>query len=147
MSNGHPDCATVFDFYPKRLRRQTNREVLSAPRRLEEGARCRGSLGIAGGKLIVADAVLIRAIEVEIEWDARLLRCAQERETDRRRIDGIRNPERPAVTVFGVNQPLVVLAADEIRQDFAIAPAFTARFADPCIVILGVAAVVELGVD
>src|ERR1700722_7335587 len=107
MSNGHPDCATVFDFYPKRLRLQTNREVLSAPRRLEEGARCRGSLGIAGGKLIVADAVLIRAIEVEIEGEPPLRRGAQKRETERRRFDGIKTPERPAVTVIGVDQPLV----------------------------------------
>src|ERR1700733_6892417 len=105
MSNGHPDCATAFDFYPKRLRLQTNREVLSAPRRLEQGARCRGSLGIAGGKLIVADAVLIRAIEVEIEWDARLLRCAQERETDRRRIDGIRNHCRRSPPAERIRSP------------------------------------------
>ena len=102
---------------------------------------------VPGRQLIVADAVLHRAVEIVVERDARLLRRAQEGEADRRRIDRIGNAERPAVAVIGVDEALVVLAADEIGQNLAIAPALAAGLADPRVVILGVAARVELRVD
>ena len=45
---------------------------------LEERAGGRRALGVAGGELVVADAVLHGAVEIVVERNARLLRGAQE---------------------------------------------------------------------
>src|SRR6202522_2136044 len=95
--------------------------------RLQRGARVRGGPGVAGRQLIMADAVLCRAIEIIVEGNAGLLRRAQKGEADGRRIDGIGDAERAAIAVKSVDQPLVVFRSFEIRQNVAIAPTLATR--------------------
>ncbi len=105
----HADGAAVLDAYLQCRRVQPDREIGSRPRRSQIGARRRRALGIARRQLVMADAVLHRAVEVIVEGNAGLLRRAQESKTDRRRIDRIGHAQRSAIAVIGIDQPLVVL--------------------------------------
>ena len=115
--------------------------------RLQIRARCRRALGVAGGQLVVADALLRRAVEIVVEGNAGLLRRAQEGEADRRRVDGIGDAERTAVGVIALTSRWLSSRALEIRQNVAVTPTLASRIRDPCVIVLGVAAGVELGVD
>ena len=92
-------------------------------------------------------AVLRGPVEIGVEGNSRLLRGAQEREADRRGIDRIGDAERAAIAMIRIDQPLVVLAANEIGQNLTVAPALGACVRDPGVVVLGGAARIELGVD
>ena len=126
---------------------EANSQIWPSKGGLEESARSGGAFGVARGELIVAHAILLGAIEIVVEGNARLLRRAQEGVADGDGVDGIGDAERPAVGVIGVDELLIVLGAFEIGQDLAVGPAGATGFADPGIVVLGVAAGIELGVD
>ena len=142
------DGAAVLDDDLERLRRPVRTVRLRAPaRRLEKGRGGRTAHRVARRELIVADAVLDGAVEIVVEGNARLLRRAEEGVADRRRIDGIGDAQRAAIAVIGVDEALVVLGALEIGQDLLVAPARAAGLRRPGVVVLGVAARVELRVD
>ena len=69
-----PYGAAVFDDDPGHADAGLDRQVLAAPRRREIGARGRRALGVAHRHLVVADALLPRAVEVRIVGDAVFLR-------------------------------------------------------------------------
>ena len=98
---------------------------------LEIGDGGRGAARVADGDLVVADALLLRAVEVGIVGDAVLLRRAQEGLADRQRVDRNGHAERAAIAVILVGEALVVLGPLEVGQDLAIAPAGAALLVRP----------------
>src|SRR5579863_5512102 len=110
-------------------------QVLSVASRIDISARCRGAAGVALGKLIEADAVLPRAIDVVIIRNAHFLGGAKISIADRQRRDRHRDAQRAAVRMIVVDEALIVLGAFEIGKDFAIAPTLATVLFRPSIVI------------
>ena len=89
--------------------------------------------------LVVAAAVLHRAVEVRVEGQPRLLCRAQERRRYRQGPDGIADTQGAAGAVVVVVEALVVLGPLEIGQHVGMGPAGAAR-RGPGVVVPGVAA-------
>ena len=76
LRDGHADSAAVLDLSLERLRVEANGEVFPALDGASRMRSCVRALGVAGGELIMADAVLHCAVEVVVERNAEFLRGA-----------------------------------------------------------------------
>jgi hypothetical protein len=123
------------------------RVVRPIAHRIEIGRGGRGPARVALRELVEADAFLAGAVDVVIVGDAHFLRGAKIGVADRQRRDRHRDAERAAVGMIVVDEPLVVLGAFEIGEDFAIAPAFAAFLSRPGVVVERIASRVNLRVD
>ena len=112
----------------------------------EIGARRAPALLLALGHLVVADAVLLGAIEVVIARYAERRAGADEAVVDLERIALLGDVQRASRAMIFVVVAFVVLRLPEEGQHLAIAPALVAELA-PVVVVGGVAAHIEHGVD
>ena len=138
--------ASPLDNHTRGHRTGLHREVRTRHRRPQEGIDAAAAAGVAVGHLVVAAAVLRRAVEVRVEGQPRLLRRAQECARYRQGTDRVADSEGTAGAVVVVVEALVVLRPLEVGQHVGIGPAGAARVR-PGVVVLGVAAGVDHGVD
>jgi hypothetical protein len=108
--------------------------------------RGRASAAVARGKLVVAGALLHRAIEIIVAWETKIERALDERLADRVLVVHVGDRERPAGTVQFVGATDLVFGAAEIRQHVIERPAGIAELA-PVVEVFGLAADVNQAVD
>ncbi len=120
--------------------------AVALDRRPQIGAGRAPALLVALRHLVVADAVLLGAIEVVVARYAGLGAGADEAVVDLERMALLGDVQRPFSAVILVVVALVVLGLLEEGQHLAVAPALVAELA-PVVVVGGVAAHIEHGVD
>src|SRR5262249_52890340 len=96
--------------------------------------------------LVVAEALLLRAVHVGVARIAAGVGSLEERFAQRMGVGRIGHRERPADAVILVRPALIVLRLAEVRQHVRVAPPGVAEIA-PVVVVLALAADVDRAVD
>ncbi len=121
-------------------------EVGPLHRRAQIGDRGAAASHPADGQLVVADALLLGAVEIGVGLEPGLLRAGRKGVVQFVVRAQIRDVERAALPMIIVGAALLVLGAAEIRQHVVIRPADIAELA-PMVEILALAADVDQPVD
>ena len=140
------DGAAVLDQDAGRVRVRRDDEVLSAPRGFQIGDRGAPAPAVADGRLVVADAILARAVEVGVARDARLDGRLDDGVDDLAAKAAVADLERAADAVELALAALLVLGLAEVGQDAREVPALAAALA-PAVVVGGRAAHVDHAVE
>jgi hypothetical protein len=121
-------------------------QVLPRPRGLQIGDGGAPPPAVADGRLVIADALLARSVEVRIAGDARLDGRLDDGIDDLAAKAAVAHLERPADAVELVLASLLVLGLAEVRQHARVIPALAAALA-PAVVVGGRAAHVDHAVE
>jgi len=140
------DGARAVEQYPMGKGADLDRKVGALHRRAQIGDRGAAPAHPAYGQLIIADALLLGAVEIGVGREAGLLRTRGEGVVQLVRRAQVGDVERAAGPVIIVGAALLVFGAPEIRQDVVIGPADIAELA-PTIEILALAADIYEPVD
>src|SRR4051794_1979092 len=117
------DGAAVLDEDAGRVRVRRDDQVLPSPRGLQIGDGGAPPPALADGRLVIADALLARSVEVRIAGDARLDGRLDHGVDDLAAKAAVAHLERPADAVELVLASLLVLGLTEVGQHARVIPA------------------------
>ena len=146
LAIGHAARAAAVEQDPRRLRLGLDRQILAAARRAQVGDRRRAAEAAAGRELVVAGALLRRAVEVVVARDADLARRRDQRLDELVLRADVGHPQRAVGAVPLARAADVVLELAEVRQHVGVAPARIAE-RGPVVVVVAMAADVDEPVD
>ena len=131
----------------RHLRMHLHLQVSAPHRRAQEGARRRHAAAALGGELVQPHALLLRAVEVGIEGEARRFARGNEVAAQRMRVVAdVGDVQRPAPSAIGGIARGIILDRLVGGQHLVEAPAGIAG-ALPVLVVLGMAADIDHGID
>ena len=140
------DGAAVLDQHACGVSVRLHDQVRTIARRPQIGGGGAPAAAVVGGRLVVAGAFLLRAIEVRVARDAGLEAGLEQQLADFPLIRLVGDTQRTAAAMEFARAAFVVLGLAEIRQDEVVVPALAAALA-PFVVVGVVAAHVDHAVD